>query len=119
MRRLAVVVVDHHELLKANLLVELLHKSVDLIVALHLNASTPEMGGVEAVGNARHIDAAGGHGFVNVDQLVEALADPIATTGAVLEHQECRVVGKRHAVQDALHRLGDAGNTRFDAGPHV
>ena len=56
---------------------------------------------------------------MDVDQLVEAFADPISATGAVFEHQECRVVGKRHAVQDALHRLGDAGNTRLDAGPHV
>ena len=61
MRRLTVVVVDHHELLKADLLVELLHESVYLDVALHLNASAPEMGGVEAVGNARKIKAAGGH----------------------------------------------------------
>ena len=89
MRRLAVVVVDHHQLLEADLLVELLHESVNLIVALHLNASTPEMRGVEAVGNARHVDATGGHGFMDVDQLVEALADSIATAGAVLEHQEC------------------------------
>ena len=89
MRRLAVVVVDHHQLLEADLLVKLLHESVNLIVALHLNASTPEMRGVEAVGNARQIDAAGGHGFVDVNQLVEALADSIATAGAVLEHQEC------------------------------
>ena len=61
MRRLAVVVVDHHQLLEADLLVELLHESVNLIVALHLNASAPEVGGVEAVGNARQIDAASGH----------------------------------------------------------
>ena len=67
MRRLAVVVVDHHELLEADLLVELLHESVNLIVALHLNASAPEVRGVEAVGNARHVDAAGGHRFVDVD----------------------------------------------------
>ena len=119
MRRLAVVVVDHHQLLEADLFIELFDESVNLIVALHLNASAPEVGGVEAVGKARHIDAAGGHGFVDVDQLVEALADSIATAGAVLEHQECRVVGERHAVQDALHRFGDAGDAGLNARSHV
>ena len=49
---------------------------------------------------ARHrcvdiLDAAGSHGLVDVDQLFEALADPVATPRAVLEHQECRVVGER------------------------
>ena len=64
---LAVVVVDHHELLEADLLIELLDESVNLVVALHLNASTPEMRGVEAVGNAREVKATGGHRFVDVD----------------------------------------------------
>ena len=77
------------------------------------------MGGVEAVGNARQINAAGGHRLVDVDQLVEAFTDPVAAAGAVLEHQECRVIGERDAVQDAFHRLGDAGNPRLNAGTHV
>ena len=119
MRRLAVVVVDHHELLETDLLVELLHESINFVVALHLNAGAPEVCGVKAVGHARQVEAAGGHGFVDVDQLIEALADAVTTTSAVLEHQECRVVGERDAVQDALHRLGDASNTGLDACSHV
>ena len=51
MRRLAVVVVDHYQLLETDLFVELLDEAVHLVVTFHLNSSAPKMGGVEAVGN--------------------------------------------------------------------
>ena len=117
--RLAVVVVDHHQLLEADLLVELLDEPIDLVVAAHLHAGAPEVRRVEAVGHARQVDAASRHGLVDVDQLVEALADPVPATRAVLEHQEGGVIGRRHAVQDALDRLGDPCHPSLDPGPHV
>ena len=42
-RRLAVVVVDHHELLEANLAIKLFNDAIKFIKIRHLNTSAPEV----------------------------------------------------------------------------
>ena len=42
-RRLAVVVMNHHELLKANLAIKLFNDAIKLIKIRHLNTSAPEV----------------------------------------------------------------------------
>ena len=95
------------------------NESVDLHVTFHGNASTPEVCGVKAVGNAGEVNAAGRHRLVNVNQFVKVLTDSIATASTVFEYQQGRVVGNGDAVQDALHRFGNASDASLDPGPHV
>jgi hypothetical protein len=45
-RCFTVVVVDHHELLKANLSIKLVNDALKLLKIRHLNASAPEVRGV-------------------------------------------------------------------------
>ena len=42
-RRLAVVVMNHHELLKANLSIKLFNDAIKFIKVRHLNTSAPEV----------------------------------------------------------------------------
>ena len=88
MRRLAVVVVDHHKLLEANATIKLVHHAIKLIDVRHLNSSAPEVRRIQAVTNARHVNALLRHRLMNRNQLFKALANTVATASRVLEHQE-------------------------------
>ena len=88
MRRLAVVVVNHHKLLKAYAPVKLAHYAIKLINVRHLNTSAPEVRRIQAVANARHINTLLRHRLMNCNQLFKALANTVTTASRILEHQE-------------------------------
>ena len=114
MNRLAVVVVDHHELLETDASIEVAHEPFDIFVVGERDTGAPKMRRVDAIADTVHIDATRSHSIVNLDQLLDALADAVAATRRVFEHQECALVVAGDRVQDLLDRLSDALDPHVD-----
>ena len=118
-RRLAVVEVDHHELLEADASIELVDDAIELVDIAHRHSRAPEVRRVEAVSDARHVDASFRRRFVDGDQLLDALPDSVAAAGRVLQHQQRVRRSFRHAVEDLVDRLRDARHAGVDAGAEM
>ena len=110
---------DHDELLEPDLLVELFNESIDLHIASHRYARTPEVRRVDAVADTIKVDAARGHRLVDVDQLFEAFTDPVAPARTVLKDQQRAVVAERNTVENLFHCHGNATDASGDTRPHV